>query len=278
VDNDDNPNENDGKFYEVSLDGGEPPPADNPIYLSRAANGARTVGNLVGTADEDILHFDGHEWRFLFDGSDVLPTKLDLDAFTFLDVDSLLLSFAQPGTIAGVGSVDDSDVVRFDATSLGANTAGAFSLFLDGSDVGLTTAGEDIDALDRLTNGNLIISTSAAYSVTGASGRGDDMLIFTPSTLGVNTSGTWATYFDGSDVGITPRVNIDGASQKGGTLYLTTANAFPYDGSSAADEDVIVCNSVELGADSQCNFAQALYFDGSAWGLVADDVDAIHVP
>ena len=278
VDNDENPNENDGKLYEVSLSGGDPPPTDGPLYLSRAADAAQTVGNLAGTADEDILYFDGQEWHFLFDGSDVLPTKLDVDAFAFIDNNSLLLSLAQPGTIAGVGSVDDSDIVRFDATSLGASTAGTFSPYFDGSDVGLTTAGEDIDALDRLADGRLLISTVAAYSLPGASGRGDDILAFTPSTIGATTSGTWGLYFDGSDVGITPRINIDGASAKGGTLYLTTANPISRDGLNAADEDVFVCNSAVFGPNSQCNFAPALYFDGSAWGLDGDDVDAIQIP
>ena len=277
VDNDENPNENDGKFYEVSLTD-DPQPADGPLYLSRAADGARTVGNLAGTADEDILHFDGQEWRFLFDGSDVLPTNLDVDAFAFIDNDSLLLSFAQPGTIAGVGSVDDSDIVRFDAASLGANTAGTFSLYFDGSAVGLTTSGEDIDSLSRLSDGRLLISTLAAYSVLGASGRGDDILAFTPTALGSSTNGTWALHFDGSDVGITPRSNIDGAGLKGSTLYLTTANAISRDGLSAADEDVFVCDSAVFGSHSQCSFAPLLYFDGSVWGLGGDDVDAIHVP
>jgi hypothetical protein len=277
VDNDDNPNESDGKLYEVRLAGDEPPPA-GPLYLSRAADAARTVGNLTGTADEDVLYFNGQNWSFLFDGSDVLPANLDVDAFTFLDDDSLLLSFAQPGTIAGAGVVDDSDIVRFDASTLGANTAGTFSLYFDGSDVGLTTNAEDIDAIGRLADGRLLISTFAAYGVPGASGRGDDILAFTSTALGATTSGTWALHFDGSDVGITPTINVDGLSPKGNTLYLTTANAFTRDGLSAADEDVFVCNSAVFGANSQCSFAPTPYFDGSAWGLGGDDVDAIHVP
>ncbi len=278
VDNDEDSNENDGRLYEVILGGDEPPPPAGPLYLSRAADGARAVGNLTQTADEDILYFDGQAWTFLFDGSDVLPANLDVDAFTFLDDHSLLLSFAQPGTIAGVGLIDDSDIVRFDASVFGANTAGSFSLYFDGSDVGLTANGEDIDALSRLADGRLVISTLGAFGVTGVAGRGEDLLAFSPGGLGANTSGTWALHFDGSDVGITSRMNVDGASLNGNRLYLTTANALSVGSLSAADEDVVICNSVVYGANSQCSFSPTPYFDGSAWQLASDDVDAIFVP
>jgi hypothetical protein len=44
-------------------------------------------------------------------------------------------------------NVDDSDIVCFVPSSLGATTAGAFVFHFDGSDVGLTTDDEDVDAI-----------------------------------------------------------------------------------------------------------------------------------
>ena len=55
------------------------------------------------------------------------------------------------------------DVLRFDATSLGANTAGMFSMYLDGSDVGLDASADSIDALGLLPDGRLSISTRFAF-------------------------------------------------------------------------------------------------------------------
>jgi hypothetical protein len=43
------------------------------------------------------------------------------------------------------GTVDDSDIVRFEG-ALGDATTGTFSLYFDGSDVGLTASDHDVDA------------------------------------------------------------------------------------------------------------------------------------
>jgi len=73
-----------------------------------------------------------------------------IDAFALAPDGKLVMSFTQPAGVPGiVGTVDDSDLVKFNATSLGATTAGTFQRYFDGSDVGLTTDAEDIDALDR---------------------------------------------------------------------------------------------------------------------------------
>lgn len=278
IDNGQDPNENDGRLYEVTLDAA-PPPAGNPIYLSHAANTSTAFPGLPQTSDEDILFFDGNSWSIYFDGSDVGLSGADLSAFDRVNADTLLMSFMQPVTIAGPGKVDDSDIVRFDATSLGNNTAGAFSLYFDGSDVGLTNPSEDIDTLDLLPDGRLIVSTAGAYAVSGAQGKGDDLLSFSPATLGATTSGMWALYFDGSDVGIKPATNVDGVSvAANGVIFLSTAKDFSPAGQAIGDEDVLGCTPVTLGATTVCNFASNPYFDGSAWGLAADDIDAIHIP
>ena len=74
-------------------------------------------------------------------------------------------------------------------------------MYFDGSDVGLTTSGEDVDAFELLSNGKIVLSTDGSASVPGVSSGAEDLLIFTPSSLGATTSGTYAMYFDGSDVG-----------------------------------------------------------------------------
>ena len=66
----------------------------------------------------------------------------------------------KPQSLAGLGTVDDSDILRFTPSALGDNTAGSFALHFDGSDVGLTTNGEDIGAVEETADGNLLISTT----------------------------------------------------------------------------------------------------------------------
>ena len=170
--------------------------------------------------------------------------------------------------------MDDSDIVRFDATSLGDNTAGTFSLFFDGSAVGLTASGEDVDAIELLSDGRLLISTRGSARLPGVRGRKEDLLAFAPDSAGDYTRGTWAMYFDGSDVGEVG--NIDGvAGAANGDIYLTAMGDFTLTGVSGKKEDVIVCTPLRLGTVTACRYPPALYFDGSAFGLSDNDLDAI---
>jgi hypothetical protein len=126
----------------------------------------------------------------------------------------------------------------------------------------------------------LLISTTGNPAVPGASGQDKDLLAFTPATLGANTSGSWAMHFDGSDVGLsTSGEDVDGvAVAANGGIYLTTLGNFAVTGVSGADEDVFVCTPTSLGDNTACTYSGALAFDGSAWGLGANDVDGIALP
>ena len=250
-----------------------------PLYFSLLNDG--TVGG-VSVANEDVVSYNGATFSIAFDGSDVGLASRRIDAFGWLDADSLLFSLDSDGaTLPGVaGTIDDSDVIRFDATSLGATTSGAFSVYFDGSDVGLTTSGEDVDAFELLSNGKIVLSTDGSASVPGVSSGAEDLLVFTPGSLGSTTSGTYAMYFDGSDVGIsTSQENVDAAAvDAAGRVYLSTTGNFTATGVSGADEDVFVFTPTTLGATTSGTFSSTLYFDGSAFGLGGNDIAAIDLP
>jgi hypothetical protein len=188
------------------------------------------------------------------------------------------MSFDQIITVPNVGPVDEFDIVQFVGT-FGENTAGTFSLYFDGQDVGLDVTSEDIDSINHLPNGVLLISTSGGISVPGVSGLDEDILSFTPTTLGDTTSGTWSMYFDGSDVGLNTDAgeDIDGLSIRSGKLYLTTRGAFAVTGVSGTASDIFSCTPVTLGANTACTFDSSLFFTGSAWGLTTNNVDGIEL-
>jgi hypothetical protein len=214
----------------------------------------------------------------VFDGSD-LKLKVRLDAVAPLSANSLLMSFAAPVTLPGLGAIDDSDVVRFDATSLGTTTAGTFSMWLHGSDVGLSTDGEDIDALALLPDGRVLISTSGWAVVPGLKGvPGRNVLAFTPTSLGSTTSGTFAYYFDGTDVGLsTPTENIDAIDVGAdGHIALSTTGAFSVTGVSGTGDDVFECVPSSLGSNTACTYSPALVLNGAASGLAGLGVDNFH--
>ncbi|MBV5331475.1 hypothetical protein JZU69_03585, partial [bacterium] len=206
--------------------------------------GSSTVGIAGGAtfADEDILIKDmgSGAWSLFFDGSDVGLANTDVDAFE-LQVDrSMLMSFDTDFTLSGFGAVDDADILRFVPTSTGDTTTGIWQWYFDGSDVGLTTSDEDVDAFDIQPDGRLLISAIGNISVTGASGVDEDLLVFTPAQLGATTSGTWAMYFDGSDVGLSNTSNEDVNGvwvDAAGKIYLTTLGNFSVTGVSGDGSD-----------------------------------------
>jgi hypothetical protein len=250
----------------------------SPLYFSVSA--AATVGG-VSAANEDVMFFDGTSFSLAFDGSDVGLRSLRIDAFSWVDANTLLLSFDSAGTVPGIaGTVDDSDVVRFDATSLGANTAGSFSLYLDGSDVGLTTDAEDIDALELLPNGHLVFSVLGSVPVEGSTARDEDLVDFSPTSLGDTTAGSFSFYLDGSDIGLGGTAeDVDAAAvDSSGRIYLSTAAGFSVAGLSGQNEDVFVFTPSSLGVRTAGSYSPTLYFDGSSYGLGANNVSAIDLP
>jgi hypothetical protein len=148
-------------------------------------------------------------------------------------------------------------------------------LFFDGSDVGLTTSSEDIDALYETAAGLLLISTTGSPEVTGVSGEDEDILQFTPTSLGATTAGTWAMFFDASVVGFgdSSYEDINGVGFLGAELLFTTVGSYSAAGGSGDDED----NSCYAGTFGSSPAGTAwLEFDLSTLGIsTTEEVDGI---
>jgi len=252
--------------------------ADAIIYVSSTSGG--NVGG-VSFQDEDVLAYDTGTglWSMFFDGSDVglSVSGQEVDAFHLNPDGSLLLSLGAPDTLPDVGSVDDFDIVRFIPTSLGDNTAGSYELYFDGEDVELTTSGEDIDGLSMTLDGKLVISSRGNFSAGGISGGDEDLFIFTPTSLGATTSGTWALYFDGSDVGLDDGLNDEDVTaawiDSNGDIYLSTRGPFAVPGVSGDNADIFVCVPASTGENTSCTFN--LFWDGSANGFAGEAINAL---
>jgi VCBS repeat-containing protein len=264
----------------------KPPPT---IYVSLEAS----IGTVGGIAwrDEDILaNIDG-VWSMYFDGSDVGLGGTDIDAFHKMTDGSLLLSTrgavtlpvsadcgANPRPSAVSTFIDDSDIVRFVPTSLGDATAGCYEWYFDGSDVGLTTDAEDVDAIAFDANGNLVVSTDGNPAVPGLSGLADEDLIVFTGALGRATRGAWAMYFDGSDVALSQSSGEDiNDADRGtnGVIYLTTVGAFTVPGATGDGSDILACGSPTTGPNTSCTYS--IFWDGSNNGLTGQDVDALDI-
>ncbi len=243
-----------------------------------------TLEGLGPVKDDDIIAYDSvsDSWSMVFDGSDVGLSQLEISGFAITPSGELLMSFSEPTSLSGlVGGpngidIDDSDMVLFTPTSTGADTAGTFSFYFDGSDVGLTTNSEKLDAIALLPDGRILISTNGSMNAGGLAASDEDIIAFTPLTLGADTAGTVAHYFDGSDVGLGSG-DIDAVSVgASGSILFSTIGDFSQGGIVAGDEDIILFTPDTLGAFTSGTFS--LQLDLSAIGVTPlQDTGSVHI-
>ena len=194
-------------------------------------------------------------------------------------VNRYYVSLDSNGTVAGAGSVRDEDIIVYDpATS-------SWAMYFDASDVGISTS--DLEDFHVRADGSILMSFSSALNVPGLTGGPDgtlvddsDIVLFTPTSTGATTSGTFSFYFDGSDVGLAANSErLDGIHElSDGTLLVSTTGSVSVPGLSGADEDILWFSPSSTGAITTGTWI-GLYFDGSDVGLTSsnDDLDAIVV-
>ncbi len=252
------------------------PVVGQTLYLS-TPDGGEVAG--ITYSGEDVLGYDldSGDWSLLFDGSDVGLAGQDVAAFAWLPDGSLLIVVADDIYLPELDipafqgkNVDNSDILRFEPTSLGENTAGSWSLYFDGSDVDLKTPQEAIRGLTVLGDGRIILSTKGPIKVGNLNAKSRDLVIFTPESLGEETAGNWELFFDGSDFDFlsSSKDSIEGVhlDEETGALYLVT---------STADRQILVCTPDEPGDFSECSFD--LFWESGANGLPSDTLDAIAI-
>lgn len=146
----------------------------------------------------------------------------------------IYLSFTKAIQVPGVGKVYPQDVVVGQWIEGTLDLYHNFGLAFDGSDVGLTTPSERIDALfvfdeDRpaaYADCAILgwLSTVGNYRVRDQWGRwlvggGEDVLGFCGSSIGANTAGYWFLYHDGSAEGMPTNGLIGLAHEEGARAY-----------------------------------------------------------
>lgn len=169
------------------------------LHVGAAASG--TVDGVAFGTNDIMARNAAGQWRKVFDGEDVGLTAA-IQGFEWTSDGALLLTLKSNQTLSGPGLVKPQDIVRFTPTQLGDNTQGTFSLYLRGSQAGLTTIGERIDAIALLADDSLLISTTGSSTVPklgGGSlgGRDEDLLLYHPDGP-MPSAGTWTIDMDGS--------------------------------------------------------------------------------
>ncbi len=76
----------------------------------------------------------------------------------------------------------------------------SLTLYLDGSAVGLSSGGEDVDGVALDSEDSIYMSSAGSFSVSGLSGADEDVFACSPDATGTYTS--CALFFDGSLYGL----------------------------------------------------------------------------
>ena len=155
-------------------------------------------------------------------------------------------------------------------------------MYFDASDVGLPSS--DLAEFQVRLDGSVLMSYSSdGFTVPAMTGGPDgvlvddsDIFLFTPTSLGDNTAGSFSFYFDGSDVDLTGYgEDIDGLFEfNDGSLGISTNGTITVGALTGGDEDVHRFTG-SFGADTTGTWSE--YFDASSVGLSSpeDDLNAI---
>lgn len=166
-------------------------------------------GDDLDFANEDVVRYHGATYEIVMDGSDVGLRNLRIDAMAMVEpempagLDRFILSFTESGRVPGIEErVDDSDLVLFTPSSLGEDTDGTFTLILDGSEIGLSRSGEDIDVVE-LDGSDLFLSTYGNFALDevaypGVEGKNEDIFVCRNATT-TSCAGGAEVLFDGSE-------------------------------------------------------------------------------
>jgi hypothetical protein len=209
-----------------------------------------TVPGLADPDDADLYGYDGAAFHQRFDATAAgVPSSANVDGLVVLDDGHYLLSFAGNVVLPGLGKVQDEDVVEL--------RDGVWTVFFDGTSLGLTAGGADLDAIS-LRGGRLYFSTRGNVSVPGVYGTADNADVY-------SWDGRWfAREWQATAHGVPASANVDGLVWTDqGTLALSFANRnvrVPGLGK-VQDEDV-----VGLAGGSW-----TVIFDGGDHGLDASD-------
>jgi hypothetical protein len=231
------------------------------LFFSTVGNGA--MPGVGGTADDaDIYSWDGSAFARVVDaagtGSLGLPSSANVDGYVRVDANRFYLSFAADTTVPGLGTVQDEDVVFYNGA--------AWSVFFDGTALGLTASGHDLDALS-IVDGVLFFSTVGNANPPGVGGSADDADIYSWN------GSSFARVWDATANGLPSGADVDGFKRvEAGRFYMSfnsTSTTVPGLGG-VTDTSVVLYDGGSW----------SVFFDGSANGLTAgtaQDLDAFDI-
>ena len=161
------------------------------------------IGAVTG---RDIVHFDKATGQFAlyFQGSDVglIRNRERIDGLAVLADGSLVISLRGRLRMADGTRYNDEDLLRFVPTMLGDETRGEWSLYLDGSDIGLGSAGGDIrDFWINEVAGDIYFANRSGFTLGDQLVTMSDIAVCHVTSLGDDSACDLDIFWRGADFG-----------------------------------------------------------------------------
>jgi len=179
------------------------------------------LAGVGSVSDADIVRFvpsklgnkTNGQFSLYLDGSDVeLAAKSeDIDALAVLPDGRLLISTAGNVSVMAGGKplkARGQDVLALTLSQTGADSAGQWAMYYDGSDVALASGSENVDGLWSAADGALTLSTTGAAAVPGLT-FGPADLVVCAGQRGNNTTCAYSLAWQASANGW-DNANVDG--------------------------------------------------------------------
>lgn len=269
---------------------------DQPVYLS--FDKAGQVGGIAFTPG-DVLRYwrDDGRWEMALDQS-AIGLNGNLSALLmrpewYWDA-RMTFSLATAYQSEGVGKVLPQDMVTLEPLDDSASPRGCLTTYFDGSDVGLTTAAEQIDSAGGRSSAYydgiaVYLSTagraSLPYGPPALRAEDEDLVLFQPDSMGADTRGAWRPFFDGSAYGLAAAdviaADADQISNSNNGLYvndlwLAFDRPVTFGGMRFDPGDIAQCTDDPFDHRDPCRTVSK-FFDASDAGLAGVKVDALEV-
>ena len=182
---------------------------------------------------------------------------------------SIWVTLKKPGNIDGI-DVQVGDIVACRPRFAGTTPHCEWSLMFDGSDVGLTSR---IVALDVLPGPKLLMRLADPQFLPGLAAQVSplDLVLFTPTSLGPQTRGTWSLYMDGEKF-VSREWDAMDVQPDGTLLFSPPANngGELAPGVVVKDEDIVRCTPKRDARGVIVNCAYDIFLDSSVLGVTGN--------
>lgn len=255
------------------------------------------AGELKYGREDILLEGRLQEWSMYFDGSAMGQKKqmADFEVVWWTDPyygygekmhNNVLMTFIGANSLPGLGVVKPQDIVIFKPFLHGGSE---WDMFLDGSDLSLTTGAETIDAVawsDGPEWSDIVFSTTGKATLVSDSGsltaEDEDLIACGLNSVGDNTDGWCYLYFDGSAAGLPASADIAAAWIDNGSddlrMFLTFTAPVTIGGVKYQANDLVVCHPLDglWGTITECDWEG--WWKGNLFGLKGKKIDGLDIP